>query len=371
MNRIRSGSSSRGRRRASVGERTREREGDGYGDFTLPPKSPSANVPVLDRPSLSGPVVRILLPTSLVIANQGWGMIAITRRIGKLGNRLILFAHFIACARENNVSVYNPSFQEYARYFASTRHDLWCRYEPNGPDHGHRRAVPWEATRTLLYHATYLPPRWLAALKCTDWPVKVIRIPMEESYDPASPEFKQLLRTRRLVVVQGWSFFGDGAALSRNADAVREYFRPIPEHVVNVSRISAAARARGDVLVGVHCRQGDYKTAFGGKYWYSVEQYREVLRRIVHRFAPRKVSFLVCSDAPQIREALAGLNVSWGSGQLIEDMYAFAECDYLVGPPSTFSGWASFYGQVPICRLETADAEIKFKDALYSVNKAA
>jgi hypothetical protein len=311
----------------------------------------------------------VLLAPS-VITNQGLGMIIITRRIGRLGNRLLLFANFIACARDNNVAVYNPSFQEYARYFAATRHDWWCRYEPHRPDRGHRRGVPWEAARTLLYHAAYLPPRWLAALKCTDWPVKVIRISMQESYDLGSREFAQLLQTRRVVLVQGWSFCNT-AAVQRHADAVREHFRPIHKHVVNVSRIIASARARGDVLVGVHCRQGDYKTAFGGKYWYSTEQYRAILQRIVRFFAPRKVSLLVCGDALQHREALPHLNVSWGSGHLVEDMYAFAECDYLVGPPSTFSGWASFYGQVPICRLESAEAEIKFKGAWYSASKAA
>jgi hypothetical protein len=298
------------------------------------------------------------------------GMIVITRRIGRLGNRLLLFAQFIACARENNVSVYNPSFQEYARYFAATRHD-WCsRYEPQCPDRGHRRAVPWEAARTLLYHAAYLPPRWLSTLKCTDWPVKVIRITLEESYDLGSREFLQLLQTRRVVLVQGWQF-RDVAVLRRHADTVREYFRPIDEHVVNVSRVIASARARGDVLVGVHCRQGDYQTAFGGKYWYTTDQYRAILQRIERFFAPQKVSFLVCGDALQSGETPPHLNVSWGSGHLVEDMYAFAECDYLVGPPSTFSGWASFYGKVPICRLESAEAEIEFKDALYSVSKAA
>jgi hypothetical protein len=36
-------------------------------------------------------------------------------------------------------------------------------------------------------------------------------------------------------------------------------------------------------------------------------------------------------------------------------MYALASCDYIVGPPSTFSLWASFYGQVPLCFLQKPD----------------
>jgi hypothetical protein len=30
-------------------------------------------------------------------------------------------------------------------------------------------------------------------------------------------------------------------------------------------------------------------------------------------------------------------------------MYALAQCDLILGPPSTFSQWASFYGQRPLC----------------------
>jgi hypothetical protein len=36
-----------------------------------------------------------------------------------------------------------------------------------------------------------------------------------------------------------------------------------------------------------------------------------------------------------------------GPGHFIEDLYALASCDYIIGPPSTFSQWASFYGNVP------------------------
>jgi len=29
-------------------------------------------------------------------------------------------------------------------------------------------------------------------------------------------------------------------------------------------------------------------------------------------------------------------------------IFSFAKCDYIVGPPSTFTSWASFYGDVPV-----------------------
>jgi len=47
--------------------------------------------------------------------------------------------------------------------------------------------------------------------------------------------------------------------------------------------------------------------------------------------------------------------VTFGTGDLIEDMYAFARCDYLIGPPSTFTLWASFYGCVPLNLIRSSD----------------
>ena len=51
-----------------------------------------------------------------------------------------------------------------------------------------------------------------------------------------------------------------------------------------------------------------------------------------------------------------------GSGDLIEDMYGFARCDYLIGPLSTFTMWASFYGGVPLNTIRFADQLLKLAD---------
>jgi hypothetical protein len=56
----------------------------------------------------------------------------------------------------------------------------------------------------------------------------------------------------------------------------------------------------------------------------------------------------VCSDAALRLTDFPGLPVTLGSGVAIEDLYALAACDRLVGPPSTFTQWASFYGRVPL-----------------------
>ncbi len=56
---------------------------------------------------------------------------------------------------------------------------------------------------------------------------------------------------------------------------------------------------------------------------------------------------MICSDEPIPEEPFEGLDFLRGPGQLVEDMYSLAGCHYLLGPPSTFTLWASFYGEVP------------------------
>ncbi len=52
------------------------------------------------------------------------------------------------------------------------------------------------------------------------------------------------------------------------------------------------------------------------------------------------------------------LRVHFGPGHIIQDMYAMAEADLLIGPPSTYTGWASFYGNVPLVAMHNADQPI-------------
>lgn len=45
----------------------------------------------------------------------------------------------------------------------------------------------------------------------------------------------------------------------------------------------------------------------------------------------------------------------WGAPA--SDLYMLSECDYLIGPPSTFSLVAAMYRDVALCRMDQAKAE--------------
>jgi hypothetical protein len=284
-------------------------------------------------------------------------MLIIADKPGQLGNMLFLFSHFIARARESGFAVSNPAFENYARYFPSTRDDLFCRYPAR------RSALAGSpAARRLLYRASNFAARALTKLggslprarayTLRDW---------EEVFPLDDPNFIASARRHRLAFVRGW-LFRDQAAFEKHAAAIRDFFQPLAEHRENVAALIARARANADVLVGVHIRHGIINFANARHYWNPPEKYAEWMSQIERLFPERRVAFLICSDVKQDPQVFSRFRTSFGNDHIIEDMYSFAACDYIFGPPSTYTMWASFYGEVPLRLVTSSDWEPRLED---------
>ena len=46
----------------------------------------------------------------------------------------------------------------------------------------------------------------------------------------------------------------------------------------------------------------------------------------------------------------------------VSAMHAMSLCDYILGPPSTFSGWASFMGRVPRLEIKSRDHVVRLEE---------
>jgi hypothetical protein len=281
-------------------------------------------------------------------------VIVIVRNFGQLGNRLWLAAHLIAAAREYGVTLVNPSFAEYAKYFPSTATDLWCRHPLTDSGESSTSKPPSDALRRATYKSIYLSGKALWYSQRLGVPVPMIRLGKEESCDLGSEEFKRRAQTSTALLVSGWQF-RSVTLLEKHSQAIREHFEIIPEHRSRVTTLLDRVRQQADYVVGVHIRHGDYAKFENGRYFFTVSQYVAAMHRVQQQLRDRKVAFLVCGNAKLDRHDFGELNVHFGTGHLIEDMYAFAETDLLIGPPSTYTGWASFFGQTPLQILETAE----------------
>ena len=276
-------------------------------------------------------------------------MIIIAKKYGQFGNRLILFAYFIAFAIEHKVKIVNPAFDEYAENFQTIRNDIFCRYPPKSLLNGNR------LIRILLYFLirlmTIIKPNF----------IKFLTIRGTENYDLNSKEFIKLAKNNKYLFVQGWAF-RDNVNLNKHADIIRDYFKPNEKIQMNITELIDNARQNCDVLIGVHVRHGDYKNWNDGKYFYELDEYAKIMERIEILFQNKKVVFLVCSNVTQDVKTLSKFRFIFCNNHFVQDLYSLAKCDYIIGPPSTYTNWASFYGNVPLYKIISSDAIIKLED---------
>lgn len=277
-------------------------------------------------------------------------------KAGQLANCLVHGSHLVAAALEHGHRVANPGLLGYAAYFPATRDDLLCRFParrsrlPHGP-----------RARRALYRLVRLAVPTLRRLPLLGPRVRaVVWRDLEAVYRLDGPEFAALAGRGGLLLFEGWNF--RSGAVEAHAEAIRRYFTPLPEHLRRVEEVVGPLREGPGPLVGVHVRRGDYAGHLGGRYFWEVGAYAALVRRLAGAFPGRRPAFLVCSNERLDPALFEGLPVTFGPGHLIEDLYAFARCDYLVGPPSTYTLWASFYGRVPLRHLEAPGDEVRPED---------
>jgi hypothetical protein len=280
------------------------------------------------------------------------------RKHAGLGNHLIQSAHAIALAAEFGFRLLNPTFVDYAPYFVGTGSSLWCGYP------GDRWRPHTRLARLSVFKLTNLTTRGLRRLKASNRFVRLMTVQGNDSrfdVDLSEPEHLAKIHRTRFCFLLGWRFRNYGL-LRKHADTIRDFFRPQPALQEHVDRTMADARRRGDCVVGVHIRQGDYKEYMDGRYYFESSIYGDCMRHVAELLRPRKVCFLICSNVPQDSRHFDGTTYIHGPGQTVEDMYCFAQCDYVVGVPSTFSRWACFYGKVPLAHWSDAPHTLSMSD---------
>jgi hypothetical protein len=284
-------------------------------------------------------------------------------RSGRLGNRLILFAQFIALAEEQGHRLINFAFHSYAHLFETTRRDIYCRY-PAARRRSWLDVVPGVAATLrkarICYQAVHYLSIWNEHLPVLGKQVVTLREKPRSNFIPLDgPEVQAQIRDARVVFAHGWRFRVPASWLQRHAEKIRDYFRPIEEYERASHEAVERLRRDADIVVGVHIRHGDYRVWRGGKYFFPASRYAGWMQELAAQFPDRKVAFFVCSDEPRSADEFPGLSVGLGAGSAMGDLHALARCDYIFGPQSTFTQWASFYGNKPLLLLKDTNDRLE------------
>ena len=275
-------------------------------------------------------------------------MVILGKKYGRLANRLWIFSYFAANAIEYNYKLLYRNFDEYIRYFPA------CRKNDFGAYPIRVRLSRWLIADYLLYWSTQLVIEILNKLDLHFGKVTIIRtkaVPGEKIFDLSDKNYLKKAHANLAIIRNGGLFYRDNASLQKHAGTLRQFFRPLKKYETNIAAWLEKNKLPDRKLVGVHLRKYDFRKFLGGRFFCTDQDYLNNMKLIQKKLAEEgfQTQFLLCSDEKIDADFFSEIDFFTGTGHFIEDLYSFARCDYLIGPPSSFTSWASFYGNVPAC----------------------
>lgn len=167
----------------------------------------------------------------------------------------------------------------------------------------------------------------------------------------------------------GWQTRSDNRYLKQTLPELKRIFRPKEEIMQKAQEMIKKLKNDADMVVGVHIRRGDYASWHGGRFYYELESYHQFMLRIQQLYCDKRISFFLSSNEDFSIDVFEGCQCRrFGrepSGAIL-DLYTLSLCNYIIGPYSTFSRWASFIGEVPLCFIETKDQQFN-KDSFSKI----
>ena len=158
-----------------------------------------------------------------------------------------------------------------------------------------------------------------------------------------------------LKIVNGWDF--------REIDLTQKHHKKLKEiYTFKKKNLSKKAKSivnylqklkkEGKYLVGLHIRRKDYKLWNNGKYFFNDKFYKTVIKNIrLNLVLKNEEPFIIVVSDEEINSKIGFdlyLNGTWK-----EDQITLQYCDLILGPPSTFSMWASYISQIPLIKLHS------------------
>lgn len=172
----------------------------------------------------------------------------------------------------------------------------------------------------------------------------------------ANIDLRNFYPNQKICCLDGWDHSHDQAFIFDHKEELVCLFNP-PNNVRNYVN---SFFENGTITIGLHIRRGDYKTYCKGIYYYDDIVWQKIMRDMKKQFGD-KVRFLICSNERVSFVLNNQLAFSIPDSNPIIDLFALSKCDYIVGPPSSFSQWASFIGGIPLRLLLSANDSVDLR----------
>jgi hypothetical protein len=292
----------------------------------------------------------------------------IVEKTNQMCNRMFLAANIIATAIDNNSSVIFSAFSEYTHYFENLSKDLFCRFPlsqtPKQLTSDRNRE---KVSKIFLWLSSQIKKGFLSKgifrryflcmesgwTSTVDDPSGAINLSLRSNIE--------ILASKKVVLFSGPLFYNH-PGLIKHKELIKEYFKPIEAIRINVEKIISDTKKDVDIVIGVHIRRGDYAYFSNGRFMYSDLDYIEKMNQALTLFPGKAVRFFITSNEILNASNFMDNDCKFGTGHPVEDLYSLAACDYIIGPPSTYSSWAAYYGKAKYHHFTQVNSKLTLSD---------
>ncbi|HEY5587815.1 MAG TPA: alpha-1,2-fucosyltransferase [Candidatus Paceibacterota bacterium] len=260
-------------------------------------------------------------------------MIIVFRGYGNHSNRLFQAINIEAFCIENKVDYLNPSFKDMSKYYGIKNN--------------------------------FFDPAICFLMRIFK-KIKLIKTLDFNNFDQNELYSNTILK-KRLIFAQGWCFRAHGLTKKYQDYLIGKYSLLPDLYIENDLYKYFITLDRNEyIIIGVHIRRGDYKYWENGKYYFTDDIYQMYMNSISSELKKRsnkKIKFILFSNENiniNRTEDIIVSNNEWYIEQLI-----MSKCDYLIGPPSTFTLWASYIGRVKYYQIKDNTGNIDINDFSY------
>ena len=259
---------------------------------------------------------------------------------GQLGNQLWAYSNLIAIAKDCNKSIVIILQNNYFKFL---------------DERTLQKAKEFNVY--ILNSSTFKGRIFTKISTCLikNWNSKWTKVlPIYLASNGSEKEYKNImLKKRCLHFVNAWEHRINNVSFIKQRIFIRSIIEPeYTSKNLAQERINLL-RKNFEIIVAVHIRRGDYKTFLDGKYYFDDKVYLDKMKQIANILKPFNVVFAIFSNEKIELNNYPNVNVSFSNlNSPIGDLWGISMCDYIIGPLSTFSMWASFWKNVPLLFID-------------------
>lgn len=285
---------------------------------------------------------------------------------GELANQLWNYISVYAYSLEIGAETRNPSFYEYHNFFNFLKD---------------------EKIRTKLYSLFFKVPR-----RRSHWINKVFRIKYKieariiESLHKSStvssqntsnktfplPPSLPLTRKSKDLYFTGW-LFRNPIGIEKFRPQIIQAFKPTKTIEKKVEEIISDLNSKYKNIIGLHIRQGDYKTFRNGKYLINQKRVAEICHQYLEKvgFDSKNTVFLITSDGKIEGENFADLQIYTSKENAVTDLFLLSKTQAIIGSDSSFGHFSAWYGNIPQIVLKNEEIDWQYYEGKdkYFINK--